>query len=393
MIEARYADLLVKYNGKDITPDLTGDLLDLSYTDAAPGEADDLSITLQDRLRRWSGPWTPKKGDTIVAEILPRNWDKPGDKLRLPCGSFSVDSLELSGPPDTVAIKAASIPGDVPGRMEARTKAWEKATLKSIAAEVAKRCKLKLLYTADANPAYDRQDQTDQTDTAFLAQLAKHEGIALKVSGGQLVLFDEADFEKKKPVATLERGKSNILSYKFSDDTAFVAYSSAKVSYTPPKPPKAKAADKKRKDEKKAAPKPGNGTTPAPAPKTLATAPAPAKGAKEAANKAATEQPAIVVTYTAPGAPKGGPVLKLNQSVSSQAEAQRAARHALRENNKKAGQASFELVGDVRLVSGVTIMVKGFGRFDGKYIIVSATHSVGSGGYTTSITIRKVLGW
>lgn len=387
MIEARHADLIVKYNGKDITPDLTGDLLDLSYTDAAPGEADDLSITLQDRLRRWSGPWTPNKGDTIVAEILPRNWDKPGDKLRLPCGSFSVDSLELSGPPDTVAIKATSIPGDVPGRMEARTKAWEKATLKSIAAEVAKRCKLKLLYTASSNPAYDRQDQTEMTDTAFLAQIAKDEGIALKVSGGQLVLFDEADFEKRKPVATLERGKSNIISYKFSDDTAFVAYSSATVSYTPPKPEKAKAADKARKDVKKT----GGGASPSPSPKTLAAAPV--KGTKEAANKAATEKPAIVVTYTAPGAPKGGPVLKINQSVSTQAEAQRVARNALRENNKQAGQANFELMGDVRLVSGVTITIKGFGRFDGKYIVVSATHSVGSGGYTTSITIRKVLGW
>ncbi|OWA36777.1 hypothetical protein B9G55_01470 [Saccharibacillus sp. O16] len=389
MIEARHASALIKYNGKDVTTDLAADLLDFSYTDAAPGEADDLSITLQDRLRRWSGPWTPNKGDTIVAEILPRNWDKPGDKLRLPCGSFSVDSLELSGPPDTVAIKAASIPGDVPGRTEKRTKAWEKATLKSIATEIAKRCKLKLLYTADTNPAYDRQDQTDQTDTAFLAQLAKDEGIALKVSGGQLVLFDEADFEKRKEVATLKRGESNILSYKFSDDTAFVAYSSATVSYTPPKPEKAKAADKARKDAKKT----GGGTSPSPSPKTLTAHSAPAKGAKEAANKAATEKPAIVVKYTAPGAPKGGPVLKINQSVSSQAEAQRVARNALRENNKQAGQASFELMGNVRLVSGVTIIVKGFGRFDGKYIVVSATHSVGGSGYTTSITIRKVLGW
>lgn len=376
MIEARHAAILVKYNGKDVTADLAADLLDFSYTDAAPGEADDLSITLQDRFRRWSGLWTPNKGDMIVAEILPRNWEKKGDKLRLPCGSFSVDSLELSGPPDTVAIKAASIPGDVPGRMEARTKAWEKATLKSIAAEVAKRCKLKLLYTADVNPAYDRQDQTDQTDTAFLAQLAKDEGIALKVSGGQLVLFDEADFEKKKHVATFKRGESNILNYKFSDDTAFVAYSSATVSYTPPKPEKAKAANKARKDTKKT----GGGASPSPSPKV-------------AAATAVTEQPAIIVTYTAPGTSTDGPVLKINQSVSTRAEAQRVARNTLRENNKQAGQASFDLMGDVRLASGVTIMVEGFGRFDGKYIVVSATHSVGSGGYTTSITIRKVLGW
>jgi hypothetical protein len=45
------------------------------------------------------------------------------------------------------------------------------------------------------------------------------------------------------------------------------------------------------------------------------------------------------------------------------------------------------------MAAGVTIEVKGWKKFDGKYIVESATHSVDGGGYTTRIEIRKVLGW
>jgi hypothetical protein len=45
----------------------------------------------------------------------------------------------------------------------------------------------------------------------------------------------------------------------------------------------------------------------------------------------------------------------------------------------------------VGLVAGVTVQLKGFGGWDGKYIVTRAVHTVGSGGYTTQISIRKVL--
>lgn len=341
MIDARRAELGIFYNGYDLSIDLAGYLLDFSYTDAAPGESDDIQITLEDRENKWQSPeWMPMQGDSIQAEIRTIGWEKPGEIKRLPLGSFEVDSVAMGGPPDTVTIKATSLPIKGTARQEKRTKAWEKVTLRSIAAEVAKRAGLKLTYLAPVNPTYERVDQTEQEDLAFLYSQAKEEGIAVKVSSGQLVLFDEFEFEKADPVATFTRGKDDILSYKFDWSASYAAYVACEVSYT--------QAKKKQ---------------------------------------------TIKVRYVPPGAPAVGPVLKINEQAANEAEALRKARKILRDKNKEMSLASMSLMGDTRLAAGVTILVSGFGTFDGKYLIVSASHNIGSGGYTTNITMRQVMGW
>lgn len=125
---------------------------------------------------------------------------------------------------------------------------------------------------------------------------------------------------------------------------------------------------------------------------TKAVAESTSKDSKKKKEKSEQPKP-IKVIYRPPGAPKDGPILKVSQSVGSQAEAINAARKSLREKNKEAGKATLSLMGNVGLAAGMTITIKGFGRFDGKYIIVSATHAVGGSGYTTNLEIRKVLGW
>lgn len=106
-------------------------------------------------------------------------------------------------------------------------------TLKSIAAEIAKRAGFSLMYEAHNNPKYDRQDQTDVSDLSFLNDLCKQEGIALKVTGKKLVLFDEYVYEQKPPALTIERGVSDIISYGFTFSTQDVAYAGCEVSYQP----------------------------------------------------------------------------------------------------------------------------------------------------------------
>ncbi|MNW32447.1 phage late control protein GPD [compost metagenome] len=376
IINARRAQVVVNYNGKDITKELSGYLLDFTYTDAEPGTLDDLQINLEDKDRKWSGPWSPSAGDRITAYIKTIGWDKPGEIKRLNCGSFEVDSIDFAGPPDTVSIKAVSLPVSTNVRQEKKTKAWESVTLKSIAAEIAKRAGFSLMYEAHGNPKYDRQDQTDVSDLSFLNDLCKQEGIALKVTGKKLVLFDEYVYEQKPPALTIERGVSDIISYGFSFSTQDVAYAGCEVSYQP----SAKKKSPKKKDDKD---------------KTKAAATTDGSTSKDSKKKKEkSEQPKpIKVIYRPPGAPKDGPILKVSQSVGSQAEAINAARKSLREKNKEAGKATLSLMGNVGLAAGMTITIKGFGRFDGKYIIVSATHAVGGSGYTTNLEIRKALGW
>ncbi|MCM3141298.1 contractile injection system protein, VgrG/Pvc8 family [Brevibacillus sp. MER 51] len=341
MINARRAELVVFYNGYDLSIDLAKYLIDFSYTDAAPGEADDIQITLEDRENNWQSPeWSPMQGDSIMAEIRTTGWEKPGEVQRLPLGTFEVNSVTSSGPPDKVSMKATSLPVSGNAKQEKRSKAWEKVTLKTMAADIAKRAGLKLNYLAPMNPTYDRIDQTEQEDLSFLYNQAKEEGIAIKVVSGQLVLFDEFEFEKSAPVATIKRGKDNILSYSFDWNAAYAAYVACEVTYTQAK-----------------------------------------------------EKNTLKAKYVPPGAPAIGPVLKINEQADSQAAALRKARKSLREKNKERSQASMTLMGDIRIAAGVTIMVEGFGAFDGKYLIVSATHNLSSSGYTTDMTMRQVLGW
>lgn len=100
----------------------------------------------------------------------------------------------------------------------------------------------------------------------------------------------------------------------------------------------------------------------------------------------------IEYTYTPQGADKSGQVLEVNEKVSTREEARQLAMKRLRQKNKSEYKASFTLSGDTRLVAGVTVEVSGYGAFDGKYIIETATHSISkSGGYKTNITLRRVL--
>jgi len=63
----------------------------------------------------------------------------------------------------------------------------------------------------------------------------------------------------------------------------------------------------------------------------------------------------------------------------------------LRQKNRGEYKAEFTIVGDTRLVSGVTVELVKWGMFSGKYIIQTATHTVSSGGYVLTIKLRRVL--
>lgn len=337
-MEPRSASVELIYEGVDISRDIDPYLKSLSFADNGTGKADDLQITLEDREGRWINPWMPEKGDRVQANILVQHWEHEGDSRKLPCGTFSVDTANLKGPPDTVAIKASSIPAHSAARNERKTRAWEKIKLSAIAQDIATKAGLQLMYEAEYDPQYDRVDQTQQSDLSFLAAIAGREGIATKVTGETIVLFDEYLYEQKPTVRTIRRGESDILKYAFERSTVDVAYSACTVEYY------------------------------------------------DSSKKLTYSH-----TYKPPNA-SPGPVLKVNTRVSSNAEAAHLARKLLREKNKNETVCRMTMKGDVALVQGVTIDIAGFGKFDDKYIIVTATHRVANG-YTVDFEARKVLGY
>ena len=97
------------------------------------------------------------------------------------------------------------------------------------------------------------------------------------------------------------------------------------------------------------------------------------------------------VSYTDPDSKDGtGQVLEVNEKVNSTGEAYELAKKRLREKNTQQFTASFSMLGDVQLVAGATVRLRGFQSFDKKYKITKATHKL-TGGYTTDIELKQVL--
>lgn len=277
------------------------------------------------------------KGTEIHAMVIQKNPYSNGKDKVLDCGVFEIDSVSYTGPPQKLSIKATSIPYKTELRQTKHSRTWENTTLKNMGAKIAKRSGMKFMYLSDSNPTYKRKEQVNMTDIAFLKKMCKKAGISLKVTSKTIVLFDAADYEKKKEVKKIKAGKGNILSYSFSTKTADTAYSSCHVIYTDPNTKKT-----------------------------------------------------IEATYTPENANSDGQKLEIKQKVSSVAEAQELARKSLRAKNKGETTAEFTLVGDVDYVAGITVRVYGYGEFNGKYIVEQATHSI-TGGYKVQIKLRSCL--
>jgi len=324
----RKVQLSLLYNNQDISAYLAPYLISFSYTDNSSAKADDLQITLEDRKDLWKSGWLPEKGATLMGTIIVSDWHGKG-KQALPLGTFEIDEIECSGPPEVVTIKAVSIPVASSLRGEAKNRAWEQTKLSVIAKDIAGAAGVTLLYETDDDPSYDRIEQTEESDLAFLLKLCEDAGLSLKVTGTEIVIFDDSKYEQMEPVMTIVKGSSAILSYAISSSTRDV-YSAARVIYQD-----------------------------------------------------------ISYTFEAPNKPEGN-TLVINERVSSIAEAERLAKKRLRQKNKEEVKVSLTLLGNIALVAGVTVNLKGWGAFDGKYFIEQATHE-GGNGYRTSLELYRVL--
>ncbi|GHV45283.1 hypothetical protein FACS1894204_03990 [Synergistales bacterium] len=331
---ARRTEILLTYEGADISRDLARYLVSFSYTDNASDKADDLSLTLEDREGNWRGPWFPSKGALLNATIITHDWEGVNETQSLPCGAFEIDEIECSGPPTQVQIKAVSTLISKSMRQEQKTKGWENVKLSTVAGDMAKNNGLKLFWDSPNDPLFERRDQVEMSDLAFLQKLCSDSGIGIKVADGQLVCYDKEKYEAKAAVASLSFGDKNIKHYQFRSKTRGT-YKGARVQYH---------------------------------------------------NAVKDENFEVYKSVDTEGV---GEDLVINQKVDSLADAEALAEKKLQEANKKETIGSISLIGDMRFVGGCNVDVSGWGKFDGKYFIERATHSVSkSGGYETSIELH-----
>lgn len=224
---ARHTRVEIVYENKDITKDIAPYLKQFEYTDNAEDKSDEIQITLEDRELLWCGDWNPQKGATISAEIVVY---EDGNEARLPCGTFEIDEVESTGPPNEVKIKAVSVPFSSGIRHDKQNRPWENVALSQIAGDIAERAKLSLYFDSDDDPVFDRVDQVNQGDLAFLQSLCQRSGHSLKVTGEQVVIYEQEKYEAKEAVLTLKKGASNITAYKFATKN-LSTYKAATVEY------------------------------------------------------------------------------------------------------------------------------------------------------------------
>lgn len=360
--------LLFGREAVDVTQDIAADLLSFSYTDKEDGEADEISITLKDPEHRWSGSWRPDGGEKIDAYIISEDTESGGivselvhgktEPPMLPCGKFHVDSLRSAGSPSVMEMKGVSIPLDKPIRKKLKSKSWEKTTLKAIATAIAKDNGLHLMWDVQDDVEYDRQDQKRETDLKFLSKLCKENGVSIKVTDEKLVLFDQHSYEKKPSVKTFILGEAPIISWDF-ETRQNETYKSVTVSYRNPRQKKRGSAGSNR--------------------------------TKAGTSAVAGKNPAVnSYTYTDPNADENGQEYSMKKRAVSIADAKRLAQAKLRELNKRQVEGNLSLIGDVSMAAGTVITCGGFGAFDGRFIVETASHSVSTSGYTTSLKLRRV---
>lgn len=358
---ARRAYPKVIYNKVDISEALKPYLKSVEYTDMLTGQADDLQLTLEDRDGLWLEAWFPDKGATLTASILTQYWTAPTDaEKELPLGLFEIDEIECSAIPSETKIKAVSVPNNTTLRGEGRTRSWEGYTIQKIAQDIANNAGMQLNFSSKDNPTLERVEQTEQSDLAFLDKLCQDNGLSLKVTDNQIVIFDMADMEATEPALIFVRPTMKGLDTSVSIDVNSNDMNS-ESTLKRLKPTSWRFTSSVRDVYKSCTVEHSQGK----------------KKAK------------ISATFTDPNKTEGK-MLLVKKDVKSVEEAERMARKELREKNKDEVTGSITCMGDTDLSAGLTVTVKGFGKFDGKYILSQVKHSLGSG-YTCSVDLRRCL--
>ena len=333
MAQARRARAKVLYNGRDIS----NHIRNMSYTDNYD-QTDDVSITLSDREELWMGELFPETGATLNVTIEIFDWNRQGDNRSINLGNFEVDNIRHS---EVVEINAVAVPITSSVRSEKKDRAWVNVSLSEIAGDISGTAGLRLVYDTDVDPFYDNADQNGKSDLEFLQELCKSDGLCMKVTKGQLIVFEERKYEARPAVATIRKGSTDIIGYPTFSRSAKDVYKACEIAHFDPK----------------------------------------------------TDE-VYIGSFEVPNAPEVGHTLKLREQFNSESDdiaLSRKARARCREKNKNEWQCYVQLKGDIIYFSGVNVEYAGWLRFDGRYHIATATHAIGSAGYTVTLETRRCL--
>jgi len=170
----------ITLDGRDLTTKIAPRLVSMGLSESRSDEADTLDLTLDDSDGKLE---IPPRGALLRVSL---GWSDTGviDK-----GSFTVDEVEHAGAPDVLTIRArsASMTKEMGERIE---RSWHGETLGAIVRKIAGKHSLKpAIADALSKVLIAHIDQTHESDMSFLTRLAKRYDAVMNVKDANLLFM------------------------------------------------------------------------------------------------------------------------------------------------------------------------------------------------------------
>ena len=207
MAFARSIRVIVIFNKVDISDEIAHSISSLNYTDNSKNAIDDLEIELENLDYRWLKEWYPDENAQLLVGIH--------------------EELE-----NETTLKCLALPLDQNIRDQKNSAAWESITLKELVTRIANKHEMNAEIYAE-NVFFERLDQNQETDLAFINRVIKEIGLNMKVSDDKIIIFDDEEMEKNDTIEVFNIKDYRIRSFSLKKKNKEI-YDKVEVSYYDP---------------------------------------------------------------------------------------------------------------------------------------------------------------
>ena len=227
MAFARNIRVIVIFNKVDISDEIAHSISSLNYTDNSKNAIDDLELELENLDYRWLKEWYPDENAQLLVGI---HEETENEANFLDLGTFYVDEPTFEN--DKLNLKCLALPLDQNIRDQKNSVAWERITLKELVTQIVNKHEMNAEIYAD-NEFFERLDQNQETDLAFINRIVKETGLNMKVSDDKIIIFDDEEMEKNDTVEIFNINDERIRSFSLKKKNKEI-YDNVEVSYYDP---------------------------------------------------------------------------------------------------------------------------------------------------------------
>ena len=202
MAFARNIRVVVIFNKVDISDEIAHSISSLNYTDNSKNAIDDLELELENLDYRWLKEWYPDENAQLLVGI---HEEKENETNFLDLGTFYVDEPTFEN---------------------------NRLNLKELVTQIANKHEMNAEIYAE-NEFFERLDQNQETDLAFINRVVKETGLNMKVSDDKIIIFDDEEMEKNDTVEIFNINDERIRSFSLKKKNKEI-YDNVEVSYYDP---------------------------------------------------------------------------------------------------------------------------------------------------------------